>query len=278
MKCLQHLLGHVEVGDHAVLQRADRLDRAGRAAEHALGLDADRVHFTGARVDRHHARLGQHDPAPAHVHERVRRPQIDRHVAAAESCQVAEDAHIWREGTLGFGFAALLRDALSDRRVSGVYPRASVADPNRRLTALPADLQAKAPRAPRRRLRHCARRTAPKAPSSSVQELGIEVEQGRERQPDDVLIVALRRSARAPPPRPGSHSRPPVRATPRGQIPVEQILGPERSAIAVLTVVRATAVRSSLATSSASPLTTSCVAPLRARSVSRAAGSSGGLP
>src|ERR1700732_5120335 len=39
----QHLLGHVEVGDDAVLQRPDRLDRAGRAAQHPLGLDADRV-------------------------------------------------------------------------------------------------------------------------------------------------------------------------------------------------------------------------------------------
>ena len=41
----EHLLGDVEVGDDAVLQRPDRGDRPGRAAEHALGLDADRVHL-----------------------------------------------------------------------------------------------------------------------------------------------------------------------------------------------------------------------------------------
>src|SRR3954468_13066573 len=50
----QHLLGHVEVGDHAVLQRPDGLDRAGRAAEHPLGLDADGMHLPRPRVDRDH--------------------------------------------------------------------------------------------------------------------------------------------------------------------------------------------------------------------------------
>src|SRR5204862_523507 len=63
----QHLLGDVEVGDHAVLQRADGLDRARRAAEHALRLDADGVDLSGARVDRDHGRLAQHDAAPADV-------------------------------------------------------------------------------------------------------------------------------------------------------------------------------------------------------------------
>src|SRR3954466_3383130 len=53
----KHLLGHVEVCDDAVLQRTDRLDRARRAAEHALCLDADGVHLTGALVDRDDRRL-----------------------------------------------------------------------------------------------------------------------------------------------------------------------------------------------------------------------------
>ena len=80
----QHLLGHVEVGDHAVLQRADRRDRPGRAAEHPLRLDADRVHLAGALVDRDHRRLREDDPAPSHVDEGVGRTEIDRHVATAE--------------------------------------------------------------------------------------------------------------------------------------------------------------------------------------------------
>ena len=89
----EHLLGDVEVGDHAVLQRADRGDRPGRAAEHALRLDADRVHLAGALVDRDDGRLGEHDAAAAHVDERVGRAEVDGHVAAAEAGQVIEETH-----------------------------------------------------------------------------------------------------------------------------------------------------------------------------------------
>ena len=66
----------------------------GRAAEHPLGLDPDGVDLAGARVDRDDARLGEHDPAPAHVDERVGGAEIDRHVAAAEAGQVREEAHV----------------------------------------------------------------------------------------------------------------------------------------------------------------------------------------
>ena len=89
----QHLLGDVEVGDHAVLERPDRGDRAGRAAEHPLRFDPDRVDLAVARVDRDHRGLGEDDAAPAHVDERVGGAEIDRHVAAAESGEVTEDAH-----------------------------------------------------------------------------------------------------------------------------------------------------------------------------------------
>ena len=89
----QHLLGDVEVGDDAVLERADGRDVPGRAAEHPLGLDADRVHLAGALVDRDHRRLGEHDAAPANVDERVRGSEVDGHVAAAEAADRAENAH-----------------------------------------------------------------------------------------------------------------------------------------------------------------------------------------
>ena len=89
----EHLLGDVEVGDHAVLQRADRGDRPGRAAEHPLRLDPDRVHLAGALVDRDDGRLGEHDPAAADVDERVGGAEVDGHVAAAESGQVIEETH-----------------------------------------------------------------------------------------------------------------------------------------------------------------------------------------
>ena len=38
----------------------------------------------------------EHDPAPAHVDERVRGAEVDGHVAAAEARQVVEDAHARR--------------------------------------------------------------------------------------------------------------------------------------------------------------------------------------
>jgi hypothetical protein len=41
---LEHLLGDGEIGDHAVLHRADRLDIAGDLAEHLLGFLADRLY------------------------------------------------------------------------------------------------------------------------------------------------------------------------------------------------------------------------------------------
>ena len=87
----EHLLGDVEVGDDAVLQRPDRLDRSRRAAEHPLRLDADRVHLAGALVDRDDGRLREHDAAAAHVDERVRGAEVDRHVAAAEAGHRGED-------------------------------------------------------------------------------------------------------------------------------------------------------------------------------------------
>ncbi len=41
---VQHLLGHVEVGDDPVLERADGDDVAGSAPEHGLGFVTDGEH------------------------------------------------------------------------------------------------------------------------------------------------------------------------------------------------------------------------------------------
>ena len=86
----QHLLGDLEVGDHAVLERPDRGDRAGRAAQHALGLGTDGVHLAGAMVDGHHRRLGEHDAVAAHIDQGVGGAQVDRHVARAEAWKEVE--------------------------------------------------------------------------------------------------------------------------------------------------------------------------------------------
>src|SRR5438445_5560729 len=80
---LEHLLGHGEVGDDAVLHRPDRDDVARRATEHALGVGADRRDRTraaGAAIlaDRHDRGLVQDDALPAHIDKGVGRTEVDR--------------------------------------------------------------------------------------------------------------------------------------------------------------------------------------------------------
>jgi hypothetical protein len=102
----QHLLRHVEVGDHAVLERANCRDRPGRATEHPLRLDADGVHLARPLVDCDDGGLREHDPTAAHVHERVRRAEVDGHVAAAEAGESLEERHKGgRESTWAFAAA-----------------------------------------------------------------------------------------------------------------------------------------------------------------------------
>ena len=60
---------------------------AGRAAEHALGLDADGVHLAGALVDGDHRRLAEHDAAASHVDEGVGGAEVDRDVSGAEAIE-----------------------------------------------------------------------------------------------------------------------------------------------------------------------------------------------
>jgi hypothetical protein len=80
----EHLLGHLEVRDHAVPQRAHRRDRRRRPADHLLGRPADRMHLAADRVEGDHRRLRQHDAKPANEDQRVRGPEIDRDVAPRE--------------------------------------------------------------------------------------------------------------------------------------------------------------------------------------------------
>ena len=113
----EHLLGDVEVGDDAVLQRADGRDRARRAAEHPLRLDADGVHLARALVDRDDRRLGEHDAAAAHVDERVRGAEVDGHVAAAEAGEIAKKP-IEEAPSLAVRFQQLRRTSLQERTSS----------------------------------------------------------------------------------------------------------------------------------------------------------------
>ena len=85
----QHRLGDLEVGDHAVLDRADRAHVAGRPAEHLLGLEADGADHLAAPVrvarDGDDARLRAHEALALDVHERVGRAEVDREIVGEQS-------------------------------------------------------------------------------------------------------------------------------------------------------------------------------------------------
>ena len=89
----EHLLRDVEVGDDAVLERANRLDRARSAAEHALRFDPDGVYLAAPGIDRDHRRLAEDDAAAPHVDEGVGRTEVHGHVAAAEARKRVEEGH-----------------------------------------------------------------------------------------------------------------------------------------------------------------------------------------
>ena len=96
---LDHLLGDGEVGDDAVLHRADGLDVARHLAEHLLGFLADRLNgllavraaFLANRNDR---RLVEDDALAAHVDQRVGRAEIDREIVGKVAAQKTEHSKI----------------------------------------------------------------------------------------------------------------------------------------------------------------------------------------
>jgi hypothetical protein len=85
----QHLLGRLEVGDHAVLERADRGDVVGGTADHPLGLVADCEDLAGAGVERHDARFVEQHTLAADVDQRVGRAEIHGHVPTDEAVRHA---------------------------------------------------------------------------------------------------------------------------------------------------------------------------------------------
>ena len=82
---LQHHLGDVEVGDHAVLHRLDRDDVGRRPAEHLLGFVPDREDLLVVPVKRDNGRLVDHDSAPFGVDQGVRGAEIDGQITGEET-------------------------------------------------------------------------------------------------------------------------------------------------------------------------------------------------
>ncbi len=89
---LDHLLGHVEVADDSVTQRAHRDDVGRRPADHALRLGADRQDPLRLGVDGHDRRLAHDDAAVAHVDQSVGGPEVDSDVAREQAEEAVEHA------------------------------------------------------------------------------------------------------------------------------------------------------------------------------------------
>ena len=73
----EHHLRHVNVGDDAVLERANRLDAFRGPPQHPLRLEPDPHDPAAALLHRDHRGLVEHDALALHVHERVRGAEID---------------------------------------------------------------------------------------------------------------------------------------------------------------------------------------------------------
>jgi len=89
----QHLLGHIEVGDHAVLEWPHRQDALGCPSEHPLRLETDPLDASGRLLDRNNGGFVEHDPFTLHVDEGVRGAEIDGDLVGREKRAELEEFH-----------------------------------------------------------------------------------------------------------------------------------------------------------------------------------------
>ena len=127
----QHLLGRLEVGDHAVLERADGGDVVGRAADHPLGLVADGEDLAGGGVERDHAGLVEQHALAADVDQRVGGAEVHGHVAADEAVRHADasqssSALVGKVGTRSVTHPRVERKSATGRSPGGHARAASV--------------------------------------------------------------------------------------------------------------------------------------------------------
>ena len=76
-----HLLRRIKIGDHAILEGPDGDDGSRGPAHHFLRLLSHFQDLARPLLYRHHRRLGEDDPLPADVDERVGGPEVDGKVA-----------------------------------------------------------------------------------------------------------------------------------------------------------------------------------------------------
>ena len=90
---LEHLFRDRVIRDHAVAQRADRRDIGRRAAEHALGIDADGLDLLAAarvEADGDDRRLVEYDALVTHIDQRVGGAEIDGKVVDEQAADGVE--------------------------------------------------------------------------------------------------------------------------------------------------------------------------------------------
>ena len=87
-----HLFGNSEIGDDTVTHRADRLDAAGCAADHQLGLFANRQYLFLAVTDMvgHHRRFVQYNALALYIDKRVCRAEIHCHIGRKQPAECSE--------------------------------------------------------------------------------------------------------------------------------------------------------------------------------------------
>ncbi len=72
---LEHGFSDYEIGNNAVFQRSDRLNRVRGTAKHALGIGTDSqyalVLWPATDIDGHHRRLVEDDALTAHINQCV---------------------------------------------------------------------------------------------------------------------------------------------------------------------------------------------------------------
>ena len=79
---LDHFLRRLEVGNHAVAHGPDSFDMFRRAAQHLLGLVANRVHLALAAFmrNRDDGRFIKNNAPARHIYQRIGRTEIYGHV------------------------------------------------------------------------------------------------------------------------------------------------------------------------------------------------------
>ena len=92
---LDHLFGGVKVGNHAFAHRADRLDAAGRPAQHQLGVFAHGEHLFDTVLDviGDNRRFGQDDALAFYVYQSVSRSEINGHIRRKQTTQISKPRH-----------------------------------------------------------------------------------------------------------------------------------------------------------------------------------------